>query len=110
MGVTVINPANGTHDPATGVLPFGRLRLDFSGSVRDGHCAGDGFSFRLPDHLTIPAGTTFPLKTADGSTAAVLTVTGRTVTVSLTSYVEDHDNVTLNGWFQAQMDNQVQPG
>lgn len=88
------------------------LSVNFQGTLSDGHCAGDAFTFQIPQPLAVQTVGDFNLTTPDGSAVvAVMHVANNgQVTVRLTDYVETHQHVWLRGWLQVQVDGSVVPG
>jgi hypothetical protein len=106
----VTDPMDVVVTPKTDVQAWDRLRVEFSGAISDGHCAGDSFSVQIPPQLHPAEGSSYPLRAPDGSLVAMMTVHGGRITVTLTDYVETHQGVTLEGWLQAQIDNTTRAG
>ncbi|MBN9621011.1 MAG: hypothetical protein J0H43_14980, partial [Actinobacteria bacterium] len=104
------DPISVVVTPNSGVTAWQVLKVQFSGSISNGHCAGDSFSFTVPPQLHPADGSTYPLTAPDGAVVATMTVHGQQVTVTLTSYVQTHQDVTLSGWLQAQIDASTAPG
>lgn len=107
---SVTDPMNVTIDPSTDVKPWSNLKVSFGGSISGGHCAGDSFSFTVPTGLAALDGAKYPMKSPSGAIVAWMTVSGQKITVTLTDFVETHENVTLSGWFDASITSETKPG
>ncbi|WP_136313331.1 Ig-like domain-containing protein [Actinomyces procaprae] len=91
------------------------LKLEFDLALEDGHCAGQTYEISTPAELRFDTGTTWNLDTEDGATAATMTYvidegaeSGRLV-ITLTDYVESHQDVTLTGWVDTRLTSEVTP-
>ncbi|MDO4900326.1 Ig-like domain-containing protein [Actinomyces sp.] len=91
------------------------LKLQFTLKLNDGHCAGQTYEITTPEKLRFDSGTTWNLNTEDGQTAATMTYTtdadgtnGRLV-VTLTDYVESHQEVSLTGWIDTYLTSAITP-
>lgn len=92
------------------VNPWQNLRLQFSLDLEDGHCAGQTYTINVPDELRSDSGSTWELNTDEGETAATMTYVDGMLVVTLTEYVETHQDVALTGWIDAWLTNEITPG
>ena len=106
----VTDPMNVTLSKTSDVRAWEELTVNFAGALTDGHCAGDSFTFTVPSELSVPDGRTVPLKTPAGDVTANMVISGQTVTVTLTDYVETHVGVRISGYLGAEMSNVGTPG
>lgn len=78
-----------------------KVRMDVTWSVDDSARSGDTFTFTLDSRLNVP-NTVIPLPAPDGqSIVANLRLVGGVATVTLTDYVNNHNNVRGTAWFES---------
>ncbi|WP_096304658.1 Ig-like domain-containing protein [Jatrophihabitans sp. GAS493] len=99
-----------TITPDADVVAFSTVKATFSGTISNGHCAGDSFSFGIPAALRVQDGAVYLLKSPDGSTVATMNVTGQTVRVTFSTYVQTHEQVAVTGFLSAQINDSAAPG
>ena len=89
-----------------------KLRVDLTWAVPNSAAPGDTFQLQLPEQLEMVPGYSFPLAAPDGKVVAnaVVQPDGRTVVFELTDYVDDHENVAGNAWFESTWNDTVEPG
>lgn len=108
MTVTLTNSAGDNTYEA-----WEQAEVRFSGSISDGHCAGDSFTFDIPQEFAAQSGS-YELKDADGVVAGTMVVTGDRVagwkvTVTVNDYVETHQNVKVHGYFVVRLNETYSP-
>ncbi|SHE24828.1 Ig-like domain-containing protein [Actinomyces glycerinitolerans] len=91
------------------------LKLQFDLTLNNGHCAGQTYEIGTPAELRFDSGTTWNLNTESGETAATMTyradedgTNGRLV-ITLTDYVESHQDVSLSGWVDTRLTSAITP-
>ncbi|NAZ17920.1 hypothetical protein GT020_17950, partial [Glutamicibacter soli] len=80
------------------------IRFDFKWAVPNTAQAGDSFTIQLPSELQVRNSAGFPLLSPDGQTAANAVWSDKTVTFTLTDYVESKDNVHGSAFFTVEWD------
>ena len=79
------------------------VRIDFTGAIPDGSCAGDTVVIAAPPNFPLRNGAT-PLLDADGVELGTMTVAdNNAVTITFNEYVQTHDNVTFGGHFYGRL-------
>lgn len=106
----VTDPMAITLSKSSGLIAWETVRASFTGSISNGHCAGDQFTITVPPELQAQDGAKYDLKSPDGQVVAVMTVVGSKLVVTLTDYVQTHQDVTLNGWVDVELTDVVAPG
>lgn len=92
------------------VTPTGRIRIELDWEVPNSAVAGDTFTMPMPTNLNVQA-LTFPLLDAAGDLVANATVNDSQLVVTLSDYVDTHDDVGGTAFFEARFDgNEIQPG
>ena len=85
-------------------------KVDFTGSLPLGGCAGDTVTITVPPQLSAHPGS-FPVLDPDGVSMGTMVVSSDGVaTITFNDYVETHTNVTFHGYLAAQVGNQMLPG
>jgi hypothetical protein len=91
----------------TGTLgAWSQVTAHFSGTISDGHCAGDSFTFTIPDVLTAVDGS-YPITDGAGNVVTTMAISGQKVTVTLNDFVQTHKNVTIDGWMNLQLNDGI---
>ncbi|WP_461635175.1 Ig-like domain-containing protein, partial [Glutamicibacter soli] len=80
------------------------IRFDFKWAVPATAQAGDTFTIQLPNELRVRNSAGFPLLAPDGQTAANAVWSYKTVTFTLTDYVNSNDNVNGSAFFTLEWD------
>lgn len=88
---------------------YERVTLNFDWAVPDSTSAGDTFTLNSPNELKALSLAKFPLRAADGSVVANAEWDGKTVTFTLTDYVDTHDQVSGSGFLTVQWDHSSTP-
>lgn len=84
-------------------------RLDFSGSLPDGGCAGDFVRITVPDEFRAFNGS-YPVTAPDGTQMGTMVVADGVLTLTFNDYIETHQNVTYDGFIELQLLNTLEPG
>ena len=97
---TISNQQFDTAEASTGTS----VRLSFNWSVPDDAQSGDTFTVVLPDEIRAKSTAGFTLQTPSGATAANAVWSGKTVTFTLTDYVNTNDNIRGTAFFNVEWD------
>lgn len=79
--------------------------MNITGSLADGHCAGDTISVRIDTPLQGNANASYPIYSSDGAIAGRLTVNGdgTAATLTLNDWVSTHRDVRLDAYLAVQV-------
>ncbi|MEO6571771.1 MAG: Ig-like domain-containing protein [Ilumatobacteraceae bacterium] len=95
----------------TSVEQGGRLRTDLDFQVPDSAMSGDTFTVTLPAELTqLPGSLVLPDPTGEIVATATISATNPAVaTFTLTTYVDDHIDVSGTAFFESQLRSNIAP-
>ena len=107
----VTDPISVVVTPDTAVTSWDFVELAFSGSIADGHCGGDSFTIALPPQLRGQEGESYPMLDPEtDEPVAMMVVQDGQLVVTLTDYVESHQNVSVEGFVDVRVDGSFEPG
>ncbi|GAB3107803.1 hypothetical protein GCM10027055_03800 [Janibacter alkaliphilus] len=86
------------------------VRASLMLDLEDGHCAGDSITVSMPEQLGISNFPDGQLTDEDGNVIATTSIEGQEVTITLTDYVETHVDVSVEAWWQLQINADLEPG
>jgi hypothetical protein len=83
------------------------MRLELNWTVPNGTHQGDTFTVALPPEIQTEQGLTFPLVDKAGNVVANGKVVGQAVVFTMTTYAEEHDDISGDAWFEVTWNSEV---